>query len=553
MLFFLLQNTIAEPLYGLGDLSSYSMSGRSDFRIRYRMSDRLEPFFEDTHPRLHDHIEQIEKFNLLFDSPDTKIRLQFDQVGFMLNKYILDDNLKYSWNLLDNTVSAPFEDLFWVVEKFTIEKQIGRTNIGIGDVYASFGRGIALNVIQNTKVDIDTSIRGALVTHGASDWEWAGIAGFTNKQQVQRYNPNLAINQDIPHFVTGTEYKRYGLLDGMVSLGAHTVFSSFGEDLDGSALLRLEEGFDSSVSGVDVEISGLWDIDWYLEGDVFHYSDTKMQGEDGPWGYALYGSASIYTDPAIFLIEAKQSKDTERINSYAFADQWEIATPPSLEYERVITEDSAAAVNSNDVTGARIKADIIVNNRDLKPYVALSLLRDRDLTGLHFNKSPETIFHPVTGFKYTPSGTLIMINTGFRQDRRDEGALHDQLFHLDAEFSKELPGDNGIELNVSMWNFWWGDETHYDFLEMQNALVWRRGEHWDFTIYQDWSNNTQLTSVGNLTQELYGAFETRYKPTSTEEYRFLVGAYKAGIRCSGGQCRVLPGFKGLELAYRKDF
>ena len=553
MLFLLCAATFAEPLYGLGDLSSFSMSGRSDFRIRYRMSDRLELNFEESHPRLHDHIEQIEKFNLLFDSPDTKIRLQFDQVGFMLNKYILDGKLKYSWDLLDNSVEAPFEDLYWTIEKFTIEKKLGNLSIGLGDVYASFGRGIALNAIQNTKVDIDTSIRGVLLQYEEDDWELSGISGFTNKQQIQRFNPNLAINQDIPHFVMGTEYKRYGLLDGMVSFGAHTVFSSFGETLDGSPLLRREEGFDSSVTGVDLEISGLWDIDWYVEGDLFHYFDTKMQGADGPWGYTLYGSASIYTDPAIFLIEVKQSKDTERINSYTFADQWEIATPPTLEYERVITEDSAAAVNSNDVTGARIKADLILENPKLMPYIAVSMLRDRDLTGLHFNKSPETIVHPVLGVKYTPSGTLIMINGGYRQDHRDEGDLHDHLVHVDAEFSKELPGNNGIELNISAWNFIWGDDTHYDFLEMQNALVWRRGEHWDFIIYQDWSNNTQLTSIGNFTRELYGAFETKYKPNSKEEFRVLMGAYKAGIRCSGGQCRILPGFKGLEFAYRKDF
>ena len=112
---------------------------------------------------------------------------------------------------------------------------------------------------------------------------------------------------------------------------------------------------------------------------------------------------------------------------------------------------------------------------------------------------------------------------------------------------------NGIELNVSMWSFWWGDEDHYDFLEMQNALVFRRGKYWDFTLYQDWSNNTQLTSKGNFTDELYGAFEVRYKPGPERMLRLLMGSYKAGIRCSGGQCRILPGFEGVEFAYKQNF
>ena len=112
--------------------------------------------------------------------------------------------------------------------------------------------------------------------YGADDWDWTAISGFTNKQQIQRFNPNLAINQDVPHFVAGTEWKQYGLFDGMVSVGAHTVFSAFGDNLEGSRLLRLEEGFDSSITGLDVEISGLWDIDWYFEGDLFRRSSLGI-------------------------------------------------------------------------------------------------------------------------------------------------------------------------------------------------------------------------------------------------------------------------------------
>ncbi|MEC7984439.1 MAG: hypothetical protein VX278_04710 [Myxococcota bacterium] len=553
ILLFLLGSASAERLWGLGPLSSFSMTGQSDFRIRYRVTNRLEPNFEESHPRLHDHIEQIEKINILFDSKKTKIRFQFDQVSFMLNKYKLDGELKYSWNLLDSSVVSPFKDFYFIPEKVTLEHKIGRLDIGLGDVYASFGRGIALNVIQNTKVDIDTSIRGALFRYGADDWDLSVISGFTNKQQIMRFNPNLMINRDIPHFVGGTEFKRYGLLDGAVSVGTHAVVSAFGEDVNTSPLVRLEEGLDSAIGGMDVELSDVLGMDWYLEGDLFHYFDRKMQGEDGPWGYTVYGSASMYTDAAILLFEAKISKDSERINSYCNADQWEIATPPSLEYERVITEDSAAAVNSNDIVGGRINADIILDNSNVKPYVSVNFLRDTDLGGLHFNKVPETIVHPVVGIKYTPPGTLMMLNTGFRQDQRDGDNLQDRLFHLDGEYSKELSGGNGIELNVSMWSFWWGDTEHYDFLEMQNALVFRRGEHWDFTLYQDWSNNTQLTSKGNFTDELYGALEVQYKPTDSKAFRLLMGAYKAGIRCSGGQCRILPGFDGVELAYRQNF
>ena len=88
---------------------------------------------------------------------------------------------------------------------------------------------------------------------------------------------------------------------------------------------------------------------------------------------------------------------------------------------------------------------------------------------------------------------------------------------------------------------------------MQNAFVWRHGEHWDFTVYQDWSNNLQISSRGNINENLYAAGEVAWKPNNQRTLRFLAGAYKAGIRCSGGQCRSLPGFEGIEFAYQQDF
>ena len=54
---------------------------------------------------------------------------------------------------------------------------------------------------------------------------------------------------------------------------------------------------------------------------------------------------------------AKATKDTERITTFTTAEGWEPSSVPTLEYERVITEDGAAAVNSNDIMGARVRVD----------------------------------------------------------------------------------------------------------------------------------------------------------------------------------------------------
>ena len=112
-----LPSAFAGQLFGMGTFSNTSLTGQSDFRIRYRTAERLEPNFETTHPHLHDYIEQIERVNFLWTKKDFSFGLQLDQVGLYLNKYILDDELKYSWMLHDSTVKFPFQDFLVVPEK----------------------------------------------------------------------------------------------------------------------------------------------------------------------------------------------------------------------------------------------------------------------------------------------------------------------------------------------------------------------------------------------------------------------------------------------------
>ena len=129
---------------------------------------------------------------------------------------------------------------------------------------------------------------------------------------------------------------------------------------------------------------------------------------------------------------------------------------------------------------------------------------------------------------------------------------NDQLAHFDGEIAFPFPNGDLMELNYSGWKFWWGDNQHNDFFTTQNALVYKHNledRHLDFILYQDWTNNTQLLSTGNINENLYAAFEVVYSNKKQHIFKVLYGAYKAGIRCSGGQCRTLPGFEGLQISY----
>lgn len=72
-------------------------------------------------------------------------------------------------------------------------------------------------------------------------------------------------------------------------------------------------------------------------------------------------------------------------------------------------------------------------------------------------------------------------------------------------------------------------------------------------LYADYSDNPLVSSTGNVDEDVYGAVEVQWMPNSATTLKAFYGAYRAGIRCAGGQCRSLPGFDGGRLALSTNF
>lgn len=557
----------ALELYGTGPLSSSTLMVNSSSYLRYRHVDEKLPDFEDRN--ILDYIEQVQRLNLTLRKEGLTVGARFDEVALFANRYILDDVMYYDWDLYDSTIFSPFPSALVILEKAYISHRWQNVEVSLGDNYASFGRGVALNVVRNSGLDIDTSLRGARMEVSQGDLLLTAITGLTNRQQINRLNINVGLDQDIPHMISGARLEHFAL--GPAQAGIHGVVTRFGREVDRAAspLFRYGDQPDAFVGGANVEAFGIFGADWYLEGDVFRYQTTEIAGQEEPLnGWLVYGSSTLYPGALTILAEGKASKNTERINAFISGDNWEMSTPPPLEYERVITEDASAAVNSNDIFGGRVRADLSLSGGSLIPYASLMVMRDRDTEGLHFNSSPETIFHGLTGGQFFPGSKIVILNGGYRRDIRDDVAEgYDQLIHLDGEFSTPTFGDEGLEVAVSVRRFLWGEnpQGQEDFLSMENALVWKRGEKLDLILYQDWTNNPLIPALGNTAvvveplfgadwgENLYAAIEAQYKPTPASQFTALLGAYKAGIRCSGGQCRTLPGFNGVELSYTTQF
>ncbi|MEL6347992.1 MAG: DUF6029 family protein [Myxococcota bacterium] len=563
----------ALDLWGTGPLSSSTLLVNSETYIRYRHIDDTLPGFEDREFLL-DFGEQVERLNLSLTKNRFTMGTQIDQVALFFNKYILDGELVRNPQLYtDPQIISPFEDILVVMEKIYLQQRWNALEVTVGDTYATFGRGIALNVVRNAAIDIDSSIRGGKAIVHAGDMDFTVVSGLTNRQQVNRLNFNIGLDQDPPHMISGGRIEHYAL--GPVQAGVHGTIARFAraQDFDKPGITRYEEDLDVSVTGATVEALGVLGADWYIEGDLFNYRTPEIAGQEDPLnGWIVYGSSSFYPGPFVILLDGKVSKNTERINSFIALvpnNPWEMSTPPTLEYERVITEDSAATVNSNDVFGARARVDWAIKPGEIIPYASMVVLRDNDLVG-HFNRSPETIVHPLVGGQFFPDDKIIIVNGGFRRDIRDDPEEgFDQLVHVDGEVTFPLFGEEALEVAVSVRRFRFGEniQGQEPFISMENALVWKRGEKLDLILYQDWTDNPLFLAdgVGNMDrvvtalfdqdwgENLFLALEAQYKPNPGSELSVFLGAYKAGIRCSGGQCRQLPGLNGGQLTYTTQF
>ncbi len=536
-------------------LAGGGVSGTEDLRVRYYHTDDKLTDFEDRN--ILDYVEAVDRVDITGGNQRFTVSLSGDAVGLWGNRYILDGELHHERDLYTD-ISSPWDDALFQLEKVTA---VLRSDVGvltIGDSYAAFGRGIAVNLNKNTDIDIDTSLRGVSGVGHFGRVDVTVLTGVTNPQQIALENPNVGLHLGRQHAVTGAQANVFGL--GPVNLGAHGVMYQFAREADPTqnALLAYDSAPDAAVAGATVEALGVGGIDWFLEGDYFDYMAADLPADNG---YELYLSAAAYPGLLTVLVEAKRQENTEVLNTFATPDNYEIAAGPTLEYERVITEDSSAAVNSNDLSGGRARVDLRLGKGTdtLTPYISEAGFYDAEIGGLHFNASPEAISHTVAGVTWSHGEAHLLLNAGFRVDRRlpeggtDYGA--DRLEHIDAALTVPIAGPVSVELAPAAQAFHWGvnPQQQSDYVDFSGTIAIKIGSPWAFIFYNDYSSNPLVRSTGNLGEDLYGAGEIQWKPTSSMTLKAFYGAYRAGIRCAGGQCRSLPGFNGARISATASF
>lgn len=533
----------------------WSVSVTDDLEMRYWIRDQRLPDPADV--PVFNYFEQVNRLNVAAHRGPWSVKTQIDQVGLLANRYYLDDVLYRERELFAPDIVAPFGkdvDLYANVEKIQVAWEKDHLLVELGDVYAAFGRGVALNLNRNVDIDIDTSIQGAKVVARPGAWDITAVMGQLNRQQVFQDNPNRDLRGDLRHAMAAVRVERFGL--GPANIGLHGVAYDFVQEAGFVEGFEQIAGPDVLIGGATAEIFGLGGIDWYLEGDVFDFTSDLLAGPDRPLGYAGYASATFYPGKTVWLVEAKRYRNTNQVNTVLSPELYQVAIAPTLEYERAITEDSAAAVGSEDIWGARVRMDWSLMPGKFVPYLATALYRDLDLDGLHFNTVPETILHPMVGVDWLPGDGAALINLGYRRDIRDGGGEHgsDEQIHGDVTLNFPIAAGFQGNINIGAEHYRWGVNPlqQNDYTEAETAWTVSKGPV-AFTWFTDFSSNPLIDSTGNISDTVYMAGELQVKPKPSITVKGFYGAYKSGIRCSGGQCRLLPGFEGARASVVASF
>ena len=532
-----------------------TLPGVEGIRFESCPSSWFSPGYCDGDPtHVLDYQELVNRFSVNATGSRWNLALQGDAVALFSNRYILDGELQRERDLYEDGVANIFPDALIVLEKASLEYRGQAFSFTLGDTWSSFGRGTALNLVKNTDVDVDTSLRGLRAGYSSSNWELTALTAFTNPQQVTLENPNENLAVDDGHAIHAIRAQRYGL--GPATVASHLVLVQY-NPTPGEAFAAWNQPVGALVGGGSVGLTGAA-YELYLESDGYAYNDPAIPVSGGA---AVYASGSAYIGAASLLLEAKYSKNTEYINTPTGGYGYEIAAGPTLEYERVITEDSSATVNSNDLIGAKLRADfgVPLPAGNLAPFVSAAVFRDSDLAGLHFNRSPETVIHPIAGFILVNGGFDAQLRAGFRADLRDpiDGVSQgsDRMGHADGEVTVPVVGPLSLSLSVSAMGYAWGDNypQQQNFFDSANALAIHVGRPLAVIFYGEYSSNPLVNSTGNLDDDLYGAVELQWKPKSATTIKAFYGAYRAGIHCAGGQCRYLPGFEGAKFSIDTTF
>lgn len=496
---------------------------------------------DDQLDRLHD-----DKFHQIFNKLDVTLSMGEVRVGARLDLHLFADTPfkqhcvdgnNISWckpefahKRYNNTFAA--EQLYLLITRPSFD-------LTLGDFYASFGKGIALHVVQLDEVGQDTTIRGGKMHIHQGNLGFIFLAGVFNALELDKLSGYDAPWADEPVLGARLEYR---VLDAAI-LGAHTVWV-LREDSS-----KTSDAEHDAIWGVGFDVPDLWDGLLSLSGEL-NFRQTVAGGElvrgpgregEGLDGVAAYASATLNVWDLTALAEFKYYNEFALISVDERPYSHMYHLPPTLDRKKAEIKEG-----NSDVTGFRLGLDYALG--ELGP-VELVLMANY---GYFESWERETEVFPADysihsaygGFELSwAEGTgQLNVNAGMRRmhDNINDELFHD-VVHLEVSVDQAF-GDHGIGARFLLLDKAFRVVMLNEWQEMEASLSYSWSPYLTVSLTYERQEDPSLEPEP---LNLFGASIRGYI-TGATYVNLRIGENRAGVKCLNGICRQVPAFSGVE-------
>jgi hypothetical protein len=429
-------------------------------------------------------------------------------------------------------------------------------DLTLGDFYASFGKGLALSVIQQDDIGQDTTIRGGKLAIHYEDLGLTLLAGTTNVLNIDKATGYDAPWDPEPILAARLEYRFFET----VIAGAHAVYVIREEPNRGqSGYQFMRSLMHETLWGFGAEAPDLLGGALSVGGEVdfqrtrdFYKGLVRGPGADGGLsGFAAYFSSTLNVADLTVLAELKYYDDFQLVGLDKYSDSPYVLVyhlPPTLDRKKALIKEG-----NTHVKGGRIRLDYNVGQ--LGP---LELLLYANYGYFH-NWAPEVnpFAPPTDGDKraHSPFGGFELDwaeNTG---QLKAEGGMRRVFDHVADEIYQK---DVHVEVSVEQAFGKHGVGAKVLFLDRTSKVAQLNEWHEiEAALSYTWSSKLAISVTYERQEDpaqvpqpvdLFGGI-VRYYIKSDTYVNLRVGENRGGIKCLNGACTFVPPFSGVEALF----